>query len=84
MLRNLPIAAVSSVRCSVLNEVLSLNAQEYQSGRDIHVVSTILLNEVLSLNAQESSWSPASTRVRRILNEVLSLNAQESCILPSV
>ena len=39
----------------VLNEVLSLNAQELSIQSALHVNLTIL-NEVLSLNAQESVW----------------------------
>ena len=53
MLRNL--ARVSSRRCpSILNEVLSLNAQEFENVAVLTVYACILLNEVLSLNAQES------------------------------
>ena len=40
------------IRGSVLNEVLSLNAQESHSFVRMHFVCS-LLNEVLSLNAQE-------------------------------
>ena len=62
---------------SILNEVLSLNAQEYP----FHVLMPFdkaILNEVLSLNAQESPTGPRKRgRCKSILNEVLSLNAQE-------
>ena len=58
----------------ILNEVLSLNAQEFH----IHqrCGQALFLNEVLSLNAQELG---CLTRVVAfaLLNEVLSLNAQE-------
>ena len=37
---------------TILNEVLSLNAQEFRGARIIAPFS-VLLNEVLSLNAQE-------------------------------
>ena len=42
-----------SRRSAVLNEVLSLNAQEWNLSTDDATFETIL-NEVLSLNAQES------------------------------
>ncbi len=63
-----------SVR-TLLNEVLSLNAQESMTRKSISVLRA-LLNEVLSLNAQELG---CLTRVVAfaLLNEVLSLNAQE-------
>ena len=51
MLRNL-FSGVSSVCLCFLNEVLSLNAQEYHPPDTCQERST-LLNEVLSLNAQE-------------------------------
>ena len=41
-------------RCYILNEVLSLNAQEFRAIRGVTFCLRIL-NEVLSLNAQE--WS---------------------------
>ena len=62
--------------CRLLNEVLSLNAQE--SGYVLlSLVFRFVLNEVLSLNAQELTlchhlWPDAT-----FLNEALSLNAQE-------
>ena len=60
----------------VLNEVLSLNAQECRRG--IRARARLpLLNEVLSLNAQECrSFRRARFRLF-FLNEVLSLNAQD-------
>ena len=76
MLRNPEIAEPVHDAKDVLNEVLSLNAQECATLRRQDVVAMIL-NEVLSLNAQESpprSWPPTASA---ILNEVLSLNAQE-------
>ena len=63
---------------SVLNEVLSLNAQESAMARWI-IAGPPILNEVLSLNAQESACVCGVTKpASRVLNEVLSLNAQES------
>ena len=61
----------------VLNEVLSLNAQE--SVRRPHATAKLIfLNEVLSLNAQEFLHLPTPCMgFRLFLNEVLSLNAQE-------
>ena len=62
---------------SVLNEVLSLNAQESAMARWI-IAGPPILNEVLSLNAQElSRVLTFPCELFRILNEVLSLNAQE-------
>ena len=61
---------------SVLNEVLSLNAQEFPLIIPNMAVLG-LLNEVLSLNAQESDRDIMAAG-GWILNEVLSLNAQES------
>ena len=60
----------------LLNEVLSLNAQESDS-EHWFVLAFALLNEVLSLNAQESEHALHNTMHNLILNEVLSLNAQE-------
>ena len=58
MLRNLPFVTVSSLS-AILNEVLSLNAQE--SRPDYRYATTpALLNEVLSLNAQE--WGTTNKR----------------------
>ena len=62
---------------SVLNEVLSLNAQESAMARWI-IAGPPILNEVLSLNAQESHSFVRMHFVCSLLNEVLSLNAQES------
>ena len=65
----------------VLNEVLSLNAQE--SVRRPHATAKLIfLNEVLSLNAQEFVSSPLRAFASMLTNEVLSLNAQEF-VLPS-
>jgi len=60
----------------LLNEVLSLNAQESPALQISQ--GCIFLNEVLSLNAQES-WRGVAVAVASavFLNEVLSLNAQE-------
>ncbi len=63
----------------ILNEVLSLNAQEYQELSRI-LESLAVLNEVLSLNAQEYAAIPMAIPAITILNEVLSLNAQESVV----
>ena len=54
MLRNMVSLQFSRSRF-VLNEVLSLNAQEFCPKCGNHSESTIL-NEVLSLNAQESKY----------------------------
>ena len=51
MLRNVD-SAVPSVLVILLNEVLSLNAQESRNSLTCRSV-VALLNEVLSLNAQE-------------------------------
>ena len=59
----------------ILNEVLSLNAQECIGGSLRS--RRCLLNEVLSLNAQEYSSLMLDADGRIVLNEVLSLNAQE-------
>ena len=61
----------------ILNEVLSLNAQEL--GCLTRVVAFALLNEVLSLNAQEYRRHILNVTPFAFLNEVLSLNAQEWC-----
>ena len=61
---------------TVLNEVLSLNAQEFYRLRARRFPSRVL-NEVLSLNAQELPNYILHAIDRQILNEVLSLNAQE-------
>ena len=53
MLRNLWNVSSPPISWSILNEVLSLNAQEYHPPDTCQERST-LLNEVLSLNAQES------------------------------
>ena len=60
----------------VLNEVLSLNAQECRHSR-VKQPLRYFLNEVLSLNAQESHHGRPFSGDRQLLNEVLSLNAQE-------
>ena len=77
MLRNVPGRRRSRLCGLFLNEVLSLNAQEFRLFllREVH---TVLLNEVLSLNAQEFGQGKASyADIAHFLNEVLSLNAQE-------
>ena len=76
MLRNCsgPVRACSF--SDVLNEVLSLNAQESASTRTPEC-GRYVLNEVLSLNAQESPMTLLGLTRRFLLNEVLSLNAQE-------
>ena len=51
MLRNL-LVIVGALKANLLNEVLSLNAQEFHSVNHAPV-RTFILNEVLSLNAQE-------------------------------
>ena len=60
----------------VLNEVLSLNAQE-STRRASWRSYWRVLNEVLSLNAQEFDGIGSDGNTAIILNEVLSLNAQE-------
>ena len=79
MLRNSSDNRRPVVSVFLLNEVLSLNAQE--SRRTIRRPCwPTFLNEVLSLNAQESGVMIALMVVQPgILNEVLSLNAQEWC-----
>ena len=67
----------------LLNEVLSLNAQEcHYYLRPLQ--QRLFLNEVLSLNAQELARSRTSSTVPAFLNEVLSLNAQEFVCLSAV
>ena len=68
---------------TLLNEVLSLNAQESMQFHRLYSTN-LLLNEVLSLNAQEFKQKGAETNVSTLLNEVLSLNAQEFCLLLGV
>ena len=48
---------------SLLNEVLSLNAQESTQARASAPTSRAVLNEVLSLNAQESLLGESSGTV---------------------
>ena len=62
----------------LLNEVLSLNAQESLM-LTVAPSASAVLNEVLSLNAQECEARGAGG-ARTLLNEVLSLNAQEFVI----
>ena len=52
MLRNFSNGRTVRIISSVLNGVLSLNAQEFHSHGPVFIDSS-LLNEVLSLNAQE-------------------------------
>ena len=75
MLRNLRCRVCIRVR-PLLNEVLSLNAQESGAAPRSCTRGSVL-NEVLSLNAQESRRSTATGIRAAFLNEVLSLNAQE-------
>ena len=65
-----------TLSANFLNEVLSLNAQEFKIG-DKAKICGWLLNEVLSLNAQEYFVHAAERAFDGLLNEVLSLNAQE-------
>ena len=76
MLRNVAALSAAVKTLAVLNEVLSLNAQES------HIIAILeyscpLLNEVLSLNAQEFGTDEPQGIILDVLNEVLSLNAQE-------
>ena len=76
MLRNVDGLAIRPLFCQLLNEVLSLNAQELS--RPWHAVRPFqVLNEVLSLNAQEFRRKHFHMVPCLLLNEVLSLNAQE-------
>ena len=79
MLRNSDILQVACERIVILNEVLSLNAQESITG--LYGVNHVVLNEVLSLNAQECGSCTMMARNNTFLNEVLSLNAQELMVL---
>ena len=49
----LALSSISYTQLSILNEVLSLNAQECLQKRTRDKEYSLLLNEVLSLNAQE-------------------------------
>ena len=60
----------------ILNEVLSLNAQEWVNYTG-YIAGSLFLNEVLSLNAQEFDNGNVNQELIGLLNEVLSLNAQE-------
>ena len=63
--------------CRVLNEVLSITAQESKANSQPSP-STAILNEVLSITAQESADRLDRTIGERfVLNEVLSITAQE-------
>ena len=53
MLRNVTAASFLRLPTTLLNEVLSLNAQEFGQ-RGLMRLDFSVLNEVLSLNAQES------------------------------
>ena len=75
MLRNSKQVLCHICRKIILNEVLSLNAQESFRGQYIRLFMRFL-NEVLSLNAQESHTRQTRHKIT-LLNEVLSLNAQE-------
>ena len=75
MLRNARVPKHAHTRY-FLNEVLSLNAQEFF--KPTHRLTCLhFLNEVLSLNAQEWWCSRLFRQSDSFLNEVLSLNAQE-------
>ena len=52
MLRNLSVPDTLVFQLLFLNEVLSLNAQEFPAGQQTAGIN-VILNEVLSLNAQE-------------------------------
>ena len=53
MLRNFAFSLLREVHTVLLNEVLSLNAQEFGQGKASYADIAHFLNEVLSLNAQE-------------------------------
>ena len=55
------VTLIGGVGSSVLNEVLSLNAQEYHAYIRPARHQASLLNEVLSLNAQEWNVCPFGT-----------------------
>ena len=77
MLRNSVDTLLDMSNYELLNEVLSLNAQEWWQHRQAGKHGTVL-NEVLSLNAQEfTGFRVGNTWRAVVLNEVLSLNAQE-------
>ena len=82
MLRN-NINAHWQYACGLLNEVLSLNAQESPMAVP-RLPKILVLNEVLSLNAQESCRGVVRGVASYLLNEVLSLNAQELVALGTV
>ena len=68
----------------ILNEVLSITAQELSSFSNI-IRGLSILNEVLSITAQELVRSNHPKRIIAVLNEVLSITAQECgghCVLP--
>ena len=69
--------SIDALYWSILNEVLSLNAQEYVMWNYATRLAIAVLNEVLSLNAQESRYGLYRSPTTSFLNEVLSLNAQE-------
>ena len=77
MLRNYQAVAIGNIRMMLLNEVLSLNAQESIPPRLVVRAVVAFLNEVLSLNAQEYTLHRPRGDAKIVLNEVLSLNAQE-------
>ena len=64
----------------VLNEVLSITAQESVPKRD-RGLRRLVLNEVLSITAQESIDGQFPARLHILLNEVLSITAQELRII---
>ena len=59
MLRNRLRAGDDRLLAVLLNEVLSLNAQEFTPMK-VAIAGNAILNEVLSLNAQEFSGSEAN------------------------
>ena len=61
----------------VLNEVLSITAQEFADSSDFYRQAVNLLNEVLSITAQEWYHPDMPLSRRTVLNEVLSITAQE-------
>ena len=61
---------------SLLNEVLSITAQESITHSD-GVDSPMILNEVLSITAQEFPAATTQMDLWLVLNEVLSITAQE-------
>ena len=68
MLRNCAVAPSGHSAVALLNEVLSLNAQEFDHVA-VNRPRIVVLNEVLSLNAQESEfefrvWRPSCSSMK--------------------